>query len=318
MRRAAGRPARDPRRRREGPERQHMQDPGACRVHLHAGRTIAVAVGDHNDGPFRPARSHLPAVPDRATLAAARGCPYVTCRRAHPPPRRSPIHGPVPVHQEHLARREHDPRRDGRDVLPALPGADHRPVPGQDRPAGQRDAPAPVPRLPRGADGHLHGLQALRAIVPDRVHRDRPGEGPGDEEAGDDPLRHRHGQMHVLRPLRRGVQAGESTGAIRHTREFEGAAPDARPPHLPLRPARAPGAALEGPEGPGRGPRRRVRPPRPRGARARHARQPRPARRAARHLAQAERRRQEEGRRAEEAGQGPDHAGEDDARSSRP
>ena len=39
-----------------------------------------------------------------------------------------------------------------------------------DRPR-HRDAPAALPRLPRGADGHLHGLQALRARLPDRVHR---------------------------------------------------------------------------------------------------------------------------------------------------
>ena len=93
----------------------------------------------------------------------------------------------------------------------------------------------------------------------------------------------------------------ESTGAIRHTREFEGASPTLD--HLTfrfipegLRPA------LQGAEGSRRGPRRRVRPPRARGPRARDARQPRHARRAARHLAQAERDAARRRRRRQEAG----------------
>jgi hypothetical protein len=51
----------------------------------------------------------------------------------------------------------------------------------------------------------LHGVPRVRACVSDRLHRHRRREGQGRRRAGDDSLRHRHGEMHVLRPLQRAV-----------------------------------------------------------------------------------------------------------------
>src|SRR5207302_1148818 len=46
------------------------------------------------------------------------------------------------------------------------------------------------------------------ARVSDRLHRDRGREGQSRGRARHDPLRHRHGEVHVLRPLQRAVPDG--------------------------------------------------------------------------------------------------------------
>ena len=120
---------------------------------------------------------------------------------------------------------------------------------------------------------------------------------PDDEEAGDDAASTSTWASACTAASASRRATLESTGAIRHTREFEGAGAHARSPHLPLHP-RGHASRSTRPRRTRRGPRRRVRPARPRGARARDARQPRPARRAARHLARAEQGRRRRRRRA--------------------
>jgi hypothetical protein len=170
------------------------------------------------------------------------------------------------VLQEHQPVGDHHLRGDGGHVLALAAQADDGPVPGPHREADDRDASTPLPRSLGSAARHLHGLPAVRTRLPHRVHCGRDRQEPRVEAARDDALRHRHRQMHVLRPVRRSLQVRVIRRTAPHARVRRG---DRRlvVADLPLRPGRA-GAARQDAQGQDRDPGRRLRPLRARSARA--------------------------------------------------
>src|ERR1700722_7864330 len=122
-------------------------------------------------------------------------------------------------------RRSHEHLRGhGGDGVAFHAQAVHGAISGPDAGARAGHAAVSLSRNPGSRSGNLHRMPRVRARMPDRLHRDRGGQGSADAADAAVAIRHRHRKVHVLRALQRAMpdRLDPSYDGVRGRRLFAG------------------------------------------------------------------------------------------------